>query len=306
MNSDTDTSCAWEDHRGNAIPQGVLERLAELSGISASSGGEPAAAIAVVLDELGCETRLEATTAEFSVPVSHAAHELVVAAANTLLHGGEFSFTVYATHLPCDVCVAALTGIGVERVVSAGGAEPACAANQLTHTRLFGAPLALIDAAVGRATKDSRIHKASLEAEQRLWDEGRVVLETHPQVELHGVKVDEGIFDLLRVLHQHGVKTRYSCQGIQGGASTAYVMFQDGASMDRAWKVLERLVALAGLPSLGSRTYSAETMAEHRYDPQAWEIATWCHADCDGSALRSAVYMPVAECAVLNEVAKTL
>jgi hypothetical protein len=76
--------------------------------------------------------------------------------------------------------------------------------------------------------------------------------------------------------------------------------------MDRAWKVLERLVALAGLPSLGSRTYSAETMAEHRYDPQAWEIATWCHADCDGSALRSAVFMPVAECAVLNEVAKTL
>lgn len=306
LKSDRDTTSPWVDHRGNVVPDGVLERLAELATLSASSGGEPAAAIAVVLDELGFETRFEATTAEFSVPYSHAAHELVAAAFNSLLHGGECNVTVFVTHLPCDMCVSALAGIGVERVVSAGDTEPPFAAGQLSHTRLFGAPLALIDAAVGSAAKIAESHKAALEAEERLWDEGRVVLDTHPQVELHGVRVDEGVVDLLRVMHQHGVKTRYSCQGVQGGSSMAYVMFHDGASMDKAWKVLERLVERAGLPPLAARTYSSESIAEHRYDPQAWEVATWCYATRAGAELRSAVYMPVEECAVLNEIAKTL
>lgn len=38
-------------------------------------------------------------------------------------------------------------------------------------------------------------------------------LEMHPQVELDGIEVDEGIADLLRALWSLGIATQFSCQG---------------------------------------------------------------------------------------------
>lgn len=74
----------------------------------------------------------------------------------------------------------------------------------------------------------------------------------HPQVDAHGVQVDEGMRDLLVALWKLGLDTEYSCQGEPGKFAPNRWFSRDYASqivfadLDQAHKFLKKTLELVG------------------------------------------------------------